>query len=310
MAAAAVDSIIYPAIQTQCFSADFSVICANCVSIKEQLQSALLELKTANTIISLLREDINKATTHEVTNLLKPSFPCGLSKHKRINVGWIPVAHNSSKGKKTPMVSSMTAEKFCRSSNPFTPLANLPENQPDEVHPTSNHEWISSSNSTKESTSNPSAGYKIPSILNGRVITDENKQPLWTTKKPARVCDHKVRIIGDSHLKGSAVRINQYLNTKFEVSSFIKPCACTNQLVHSQENKLSNLGKKDVIIINGDSNNIGNKANRNGIIVRVTQFIQNHNNTNVIVLNIPYRHDLAKDSRPNLEIQAFKAKHA
>jgi len=71
-----------------------------------------------------------------------------------------------------------------------------------------------------------------------------------------------------------------------------------------------NLGKKDVIVINGGSNDIGNNANRNGILVRMTQFIQNHNNTNIIVLNIPHRHDLAKDSRPNLEIQTFNAKLA
>ena len=137
------------------------------------------------------------------------------------------------------------SKKSCTSSNRFTLLANLDENQPDEVHPTSNHEWTSSSkssNSTKESTSKPSANYTIPTIINGRVINDENRKPLRTTKKPARVtvktsirCEHKVRIIGDSHLKGSAMRINQYLNTKFEVSSFIKPGACTNQLVHSQE---------------------------------------------------------------------------
>jgi hypothetical protein len=96
--------------------------------MKEQLQSALIELKTANTIISLLREDINKATALEATNLPKPSLPCGSSKHERTNVGWIPIVHNPSKGKKTPMVSSRTAEKSCRSSNRFTPLANLPEN--------------------------------------------------------------------------------------------------------------------------------------------------------------------------------------
>jgi hypothetical protein len=35
--------------------------------------------------------------------------------------------------------------------------------------------------------------------------------------------DHKVKIIGDSQLKESAAKINHYLNTKFEVSSFIKP---------------------------------------------------------------------------------------
>jgi len=114
------------------------------------------------------------------------------------------------------MAPSMTTEKSYRSSNRFKPLANLPENLRDEVHPTSNHEWTSSSKATKESTSKPSTSYKIPTIVNGRVINDENKKPVRTTKKPACVtviktnkCDHKVRIIGDSHLKGSAVRINQ-----------------------------------------------------------------------------------------------------
>jgi len=173
-------------------------------------------------------QKINKATSREATNLPKPSPPGGSSKHERTNVGWIPVVHNSSKGKKTPMAPSRTTEKSYRSSNRFTSLAKLPENLRDEVHPTSNHEWTSSSKAMKESTSKPSTGYKIPTIVNGRVINDENKKPVWTTKKPAHVTviktnrgDHKVRIIGDNHLKGSAMRINQYLNTKFEVSSFI-----------------------------------------------------------------------------------------
>jgi hypothetical protein len=40
----------------------------------------------------------------------------------------------------------------------------------------------------------------------------------------------------------------------------------------------------------------------------MTQFMQNCNNTNITVVNIPHRHDLVKDSRTNLEIQAFNAK--
>jgi hypothetical protein len=75
MAAAAVDGFIYHDIQTQCFSANFSVNCANCISMREQLQSALFELKTANTIIFLLREDVNKAAALEATNLPKPPLP-------------------------------------------------------------------------------------------------------------------------------------------------------------------------------------------------------------------------------------------
>jgi hypothetical protein len=36
--------------------------------------------------------------------------------------------------------------------------------------------------------------------------------------------------------------------------------------------------------------------------------MQKYNSTNIIVVNIPQRHDLAKDSRANFEIQAFNAK--
>ena len=66
------------------------------------------------------------------------------------------------------------------------------------------------------------------------------------------------------------------------------------------------LGRKDVIVINGGTNDIGNNnSKRNVILVVMTQLMQKYNNTNIIVVNIPHRHDLAKDSRTNFEIQAF-----
>ena len=40
----------------------------------------------------------------------------------------------------------------------------------------------------------------------------------------------------------------------------------------------------------------------------MTQFMQQHNNTNIVLVNIPHRHALPKDSRTNLEIRAFNAK--
>jgi len=40
----------------------------------------------------------------------------------------------------------------------------------------------------------------------------------------------------------------------------------------------------------------------------MTKFKQKYINTSIIVVNIPHRHDVAKDSRNNLEIQAFYAK--
>jgi lysophospholipase L1-like esterase len=40
----------------------------------------------------------------------------------------------------------------------------------------------------------------------------------------------------------------------------------------------------------------------------MTQFKQKNNNTNIIFVNIPQTHDLAKYSRTNLEIQTFNTK--
>jgi hypothetical protein len=54
MAAAAMDATIFPDNQPQCLSAESNVSCANCILVKDQLHSALLELKSARTFISLL----------------------------------------------------------------------------------------------------------------------------------------------------------------------------------------------------------------------------------------------------------------
>ena len=40
----------------------------------------------------------------------------------------------------------------------------------------------------------------------------------------------------------------------------------------------------------------------------MTNFMLKYNNTNIITVNIPHRHDLANDSKTNLEVQAYNAK--
>ena len=122
----------------------------------------------------------------------------------------------------------------------------------------------------------------------------KTKKPSRTIKKSSCVPSNKinkyeqrVKIIGDSHLRGSAARINQFLNTKFEVCSFIKPTSSANQLVHSQETEYMCLGREDVIVINGGTNySDKNSIKRSGILV-MTQFMQKYNSTNIIFVNIP-----------------------
>jgi len=173
-------------------------------------------------------------------------------------------------------------------------------------------------NPTMESTSQHSTGWKIPTIVNGRIINNfnDNKKPirkinnqLHTPSQRSAKFIHKVEIIGDSHLKGSAVKINQYLNTKFKVWSLTNPGASTNQLVCSQENDLKCVGKSDVIVINGGANDIDKfNVKDNGILISMVHFIQKYSNTNIVIANIPHRHDLMKLDKTNLCIQAYNSK--
>jgi hypothetical protein len=116
-----------------------------------------------------------------------------------------------------------------------------------------------------------------------------------------------VKIVGDSHLRGTAARIDQYLNTKFEVCSRFKLGANIEELVDTLEKDFKCLGKKDVIVINRGANDIGSKRKQiSGVLVKMTQFMQKYNNNNnVIVVNIPHRHDVDMNSETNLEIQTF-----
>jgi len=159
-------------------------------------------------------------------------------------------------------------------------------------------------------------GNNIPMIINGIVKNSDIQNPPKTKPLPPHAkpdksikCDHKVHIIGDSHLKGSATKINQYLNTNFVASSVIKPGANIKQIVYSQETEFKCLGKKDVIVVNGGTNDLDNNTEKTKTaLVHMLQFAQKYTNTNIITVNIPLRHDLAMNSEINLEIQDFNNK--
>ena len=89
-----------------------------------------------------------------------------------------------------------------------------------------------------------------------------------------------MKIIGDRQLRGTATKIDQYLNTKFEVCSWIKPGANTEEFVDTLEKDFKCLGKKDVIVISEGANDIGSKRNQtNKVLVKMTHFMQKHNNS-------------------------------
>ena len=166
--------------------------CKNCILVKEQLHAALLELKSARKIISLLHEGINKANASEAINLPKPSLPCGSHGYEQAGGKWIPAVHSFNKKKKITTISTMATEQSYMSSYRFTPLTNLNENQTDKVNLMSNCQCSSATNSMKKTTIQPSAGNKIPTIINGRVMNVETKKPSSTLKNSSRFPGNKI----------------------------------------------------------------------------------------------------------------------
>jgi precorrin-2 methylase len=166
---------------------------------------------------------------------------------------------------------------------------------------------------TMRNTTDPASGRKIPSTVNRRVNRSQNKdspKDIVTQPRAGIQClksnKHAVKIIGDSHLRDSVMRINQYLNSKYEATVFIKPGATTKKIVTSGENEFQGLGEKDVIVLNCGANDI-EKVNSSisAIITPVIDFSQKYSNTNIIVLEIPHRHDLHHKEMTNIHIQSF-----
>jgi len=179
------------------------------------------------------------------------------------------------------------------------------------------NEWATSIQTTHKIDTLYKEGFKILTIVNGRIVKSEVRNCARKEEKATkRQCikflktNHKVLIIGDSHLKGSATKTNQFLNTKFSVSSFIKPGATINKLVSSQEKELKDLGKKDVIVLSGGANDMDNINEDKGseVLAKMTKFMQTYNNTNIAKISIPHRFDLHNESRTNLAIQKINSK--
>ena len=167
-------------------------------------------------------------------------------------------------------------------------------------------------------------GSKIPTIVNGKIngnadikTNKKSSNRLYTHDQKSIKPIHKVKIIGDSLLRGLATGLRQYLNTKFEICSLIKKGAKANRIALSLEKEMESLSKSDVLVVAGGANDIDvTNVKVNDILAIAIHLVQKYANTNVIIVNIPHRHDLvyvanvdkAKVDNTNSIIQAYNAK--
>ena len=159
--------------------------------------------------------------------------------------------------------TNTNSDQTIRTANRFSLLPNL-EVDNMVLHGPYEHSKLSPLQTASETKDHHKPGIKILMIINGRLNYKENRNPTSAKKKKtARVYgfnpntkEHKVRVLGDSHLKETAARIDQFLTSKFEVSSWIKLSAKTDELVGTIENDFKGLLKSDVIVINGGANDV------------------------------------------------------
>ena len=221
---------------------------------------------------------------------------------------YFPNSHNSIKHIAEP------SNQTIKTADRFTLLHNL---EVENTVPYGRQEQYKSTpaHNTRDTETQKKTGVKIPMIINSRLSFNQNRSTNSTKKKKKPtsasglnpiIKEHKVKVVGDSHLKKTAAGIDQFLTSKFEVSSWIKLGAKMEELVGTMQKDCKCLGKSDVIVINGGANDISSKRTHTiSAVGKMTRFVQKFNNTNIIIVNIPHRYDLDRTSVINSEIQAF-----
>jgi hypothetical protein len=117
----------------------------------------------------------------------------------------------------------------------------------------------------------------------------------------------KIVVIGDSHSRGLASELQNYLGYEYLISGTIIPGACLNNITQLAKNELTNLTRKDTIIVWGGSNDVYKNETQSGLKSLYT-FIKRRKNANILTLTIPHRHDLSLHSCVNKEIQTYNRK--
>jgi hypothetical protein len=107
----------------------------------------------------------------------------------------------------------------------------------------------------------------------------------------SKASKHKVLLIGDRHLRGYSENMKLHLNDQLQVSGYIKPGAGTKIILEQATKDVDNLLAKDFIILSCGSNDIG-RVQLSMVFNDVINFIKRVMHTNVILLTVPYRHDL------------------
>jgi hypothetical protein len=161
----------------------------------------------------------------------------------------------------------------------------------------------------------------IPTIINGVVTVSDNDTLRKMCKRKCNRVEkldprsnnsvsknvHKVFVLGDSHLRRCVLDLKSELPAKYKVSGVIKPGAKAEEIVKTAINEICNLGIHDIVILSAGSSDVDRK-NLGVVLTQINAFVQTNYGTNIIIFDLPYRHDLNPTSSGNMKIREFNRK--
>ena len=119
--------------------------------------------------------------------------------------------------------------------------------------------------------------------------------------KNTRVEKHKVLILGDSHARSVAPRLQYNLGKDYAASSYVKPGAQMKDITIIAYGERKKMNSDDVLVLWGGSNDISKKNMRNAI-TEVFELVKDSKETNIVLISAPHRHDLIPNSCVNKEV--------
>ena len=295
---------------------EIDYVCKSCKDRESQLKEALDELSSAQTIITILQNELQtyraSAATCEVNLTIAEE-----AHNKPRTDEWTATTYRSNNVKLRERRNYKNSEiaspgPYISTENRFSSLANLERK-----------ESASLQRATNPVKQQP-RGRKIPKIVNGTLdyykdfpslIRKQEKtirtSPEHQIKKRApqpveseSSTTHKVLIIGDSHARNCVNLLQDNLSSDFKVTSFVKPGANMKEIVNTVSNEIKTLQGDDLVVVWGGANDI-RKNNMREAIKSVSKFVNTNQDINIVLINSPRRYDLMPESCVNNEVNTY-----
>jgi hypothetical protein len=105
---------------------------------------------------------------------------------------------------------------------------------------------------------------------------------------------HKIIITGDIHKKGYATEVQHNVENRYKRSRSSEVGIRLGSSNKKSKKDIEKTDKNDVVMWGGTKD--GGKNETQNSLLQIKNFVENHNQTNIIVISIPHRHDLQINS--------------